>query len=196
MNPTTPTPNDKVPVAEETIAPRSASERPRRSLWWLDLVLFLALCGLALPVRFAATRGDLWLDEADYALAGSRGVQANRLDAFDDPNFPDGLIRLRHFHAPLTAQVISLALRRDWTDPTLRFPFVLAGGLTVGLVYLCGLALFDRRREIAIGCALLVIVTPADIRMASHALPWSFIILELMLLLWTLIQYLRTRHAG
>jgi hypothetical protein len=202
QNESQPSPSTQSPETEvldsESPAP-NLPDRGARWRWWiwlLDLALFLALFAAALPVRFQYTHGDLWLDEADYAVASLHGFEANRWDRSDNPREPDSLIRARHFHAPLTAQVLELAHRWSADDRALRTPFVLAGGLTVGLIYLCGVALFDRRREIAIGCAALVICTPAHIRMASHAVPWSPIILEMVLLLWTLILYTQTRRHG
>lgn len=170
--------------------------RPPRLFGWIDLLLFLALCAIALPVRFRFTQGDLWLDEADYAVASLHSVHDNLWDLSNTSAEPDSLIRLRHYHAPLTALVLKRTHVYGSDERTLRVPFVLAGGLAVGLVYLCGLALFQERREIAVGCALLVVLTPAHIRMASHAIPWSFIIVELLALLWTLLLYARTKHWG
>jgi hypothetical protein len=49
---------------------------------------------------------------------------------------------------------------------------------------------------VALVCAVIVIFTPPHIRASSHALPWSFITLWLMLLLWTLLGYVGTRQEG
>src|SRR5260221_7178315 len=49
--------------------PIETPDRTRRMGWWLDALLFVALVLAALPIRFANTPGDLWGDEADYALA-------------------------------------------------------------------------------------------------------------------------------
>ncbi|HLJ55321.1 MAG TPA: glycosyltransferase family 39 protein [Chthonomonadaceae bacterium] len=169
-----------------------AAARPR-SLWWLDLLVFLALAAISAAGFYQHARGDLYSDEADYALASTRGFEANRWDRSDSPREPDRLVAGRHYHAPLTVDLIAIAHRFGADDHTIRMPFVVAGGLAIGAVYLCGLALFDRRREIAAACALLAAISPAIVRMASHALPWSPIILELMLLLWCLAEYARDR---
>src|SRR3984957_18944599 len=151
---------------------KSGAKVPRLPLWWLDLLLFLALCGVSIPVSLRFTHGDLWLDEADYAIAGLHSAQDNRWDVSDKPDQPEMLVRLRHFHAPATAYVLQFAHHFGSDEETLRLPFVIAGALSVGLVYLCGLALFGDRREIAAARGLLTAVSPANIRMATPAIPW------------------------
>jgi len=184
--------------AGETEVVSSATWEPAArtpSLWrgpnWLDLVLFIVLAALAIPGFYRSAGGDLFSDEADYGLASTRGFEANRRDLSDSPKEPNRLAARRHYHAPLTVDVIALAHRFGADDRVIRLPFILAGGLFVGLTYLCGSALFDRRREIAIACALLTAIAPPIVRMASHALPWSLIILELLLILWTLAEIAR-----
>src|SRR5579884_728229 len=187
-------------VAVET-PERASSEPPpaagkRRVGWWLDLALFLALFLAALPLSYAYTRGDFWGDECSYALASEHGFQANRWDLPDKPGQPSPLVILRHYHPPLTALAIGVARHWGNSERTLRLPFVLAGELTVGLIYLCGLTLFEGRREIGVACAALLAVTPAHLRASSHAIPWAFIILWLIALLWTMLGYARTRRPG
>jgi len=172
--------------------PKPASSRLR----WFDILIFAALAIMASVGFWRHAVGDLYSDEADYALASVRGFDANRWDRSDIPREPNRLVAARHFHAPLTVDLIMVAHRFGADDRTIRMPFIAAGGLAVGVVYLCGLALFDRRREVAIGCALLTAIAPPITRMASHALPWSPIILELLLLLWCLAEYTRGRHWG
>lgn len=58
------------------------------------------------------------------------------------------------------------------------------------------MALFDRKQEIAAACSLLVIFTPPYVRMASHAVPWAFIIFEQLALLFTLIVYAKSHKWG
>ena len=184
---------------ESAITPPEAPVKPAaivRRLWWLDLLVFAALVVVSAVGFYGHAVGDLYSDEADYALASVYGFEANRWDRSDSPKEPDRLVARRHYHAPLTADLIALAHRFGADDRTIRMPFIVAGGLSVGMVYLCGLALFDRRREVAVGCALLVAISPAVVRMASHALPWSPIILELLALLWCMAEYARSRHWG
>jgi len=207
--------HSSVPLALPTATPQAEGAPSRRAIWWLDLLLALILFGAALPPRFAATQGDLWLDEADYALAAVRGFQAQRWDASESPDDPDKLIRLRHYHPPMVAYMAALALYWGTDERALRVPAVLAGGLSVMLVYLCGLTLFSRRvsqgggqatsasfplfipaRLAALACAVIMIFAPPHLRASSHALPWSFITLGLLLLLWTLLKYAETRRAG
>ncbi len=170
-------------------------ETGKRSFWGLDILLFLVLTLAAIPIALPFTRGDLWTDEADYALAGTRGFEANRWDKLDPTGDPEGLHKLRHYHAPLTAEVLGGTASWSTHDRSLRLPFLVAGGLSVGMVYLCGLALFGERREVSVGCALLVMVSPPHLRMSSHALPWAFLTLELLLLLWAALQFVRSRRA-
>jgi uncharacterized membrane protein len=162
----------------------------------LNVLIFLALFCVSVSVSIRYTHGDLWLDEADYAVAALHPAQDNRWDRSDKPDQPDLLIRLRHYHAPLTALILAAAHHYGSDEETLRIPFVIAGGLSVGLVYICGLALFGGRREIAAACGLLVAFTPANIRMASHAIPWSFIILELVCLLLAAVRFAQTRRPS
>jgi hypothetical protein len=168
----------------------------RRWVWLLDLILVLGLTGLAWPVRWENTKGDLWGDEADYALASVVGFTANRWDRSENPRRPDELVILRHYHPPLTVYVLMAARQWGNEERTLRLPFVAAGALTVGVTYLCGVILLGGRRELAVAAALLVVVTPLHIRASSHAIPWSFITLNLMALLWTLLQYAQSRRAA
>ncbi|HLV80482.1 MAG TPA: glycosyltransferase family 39 protein [Chthonomonadaceae bacterium] len=168
----------------------------RLAPWWIDMLLCVVLFAAALPMRFAATRGDLWLDEADYAFAAARGLQANRRDLSNSPTEPDKLIAQRHYHPPFIAYMVALALRFSPEDRALRVPAVLCGALTVALVYLCGLALYGGRRSPALTAAVLLMVAPAHVRASSHALPWAFLIFWQMLLVWTLFQYARTQREG
>lgn len=197
----------------ETIIPEErtvATSRPHHILRWLgciDLLVFVALIAFAAPPRWEAARGDFWLDEADYATAAIRGFQANRWDA-PEPSGPDKIIRLRHFHPPLISHVMGWALRSGRDDRHLRLPAVIAGSVTVGLVYLCGLYLFAPRgdpdrwwlrtgpRLVALACAVIIIPTPAHIRASSHALPWAFITLWLVAIALTMAGYARTRHVA
>jgi 4-amino-4-deoxy-L-arabinose transferase-like glycosyltransferase len=156
------------------------------------IVLVLA----AIPVRYTYAAGDLWGDEADYALASTYPFALHRWDRSDVPTDPTRLVRLRHYHPPVTALLMRTAQSLGTTEQTLRLPFVLAGSLAVGLIYLCGLALFEGRRDVASACAVIVLLTPLQIRAASHAIPWALITLGLLGLLWTLMQYLRTNRPG
>lgn len=203
MNPE-PTANE--PAEPSQIEPPETADRPQdaeataaapaRRLLWLDLLVLVALVLVSAVGFYGHAVGDLYSDEADYALASVYGFEANRWDRSDSAKEPERLVARRHYHAPLTADLIALAHRFGADDRTIRMPFIVAGGLSIGMVYLCGLALFDRRREVAVGCALLVAISPAVVRMASHALPWSPIILELLALLWCMGEYARSRHWG
>lgn len=185
-----------IPEAPEEPGAVVALPQNSRAPWWLDLLLALMLFAAALPLRFAATRGDLWLDEADYAFAAVRGFQANRWDTSNVPTEPEKLVMQRHYHPPFVVHMIGLALRWGPQDRTMRVPSVLFGGLTVALVYLCGLVLFRGSRPVAFASALLLLFAPPHLRASSHALPWSFLIFWLMLLLWTLLRYIQTRREG
>lgn len=184
---------DASPTAQAS-DPMPSGNNPRPSAPWLTMVVLLLLCSVATVIFKEYAKGDLWSDEADYALASTRGFEANRWDRSDSAKEPERLIRGRHYHAPLTVDMISVAHHFGSSDVTIRFPFILAGSLSIGMIYLCGLSLFRDRHEIAIGCAALCTFTLPIIRMASHALPWSFIILELLILLWTLLRFGLTGH--
>ena len=124
------------------------------------------------------------------------------------------MVRLRHFHPPLVSHLMMLAMLRSREDRILRLPSVVAGALTVSILYLCALSLFSqigfrappagaptRRRAfairiVAIVCALVLIGTPAHLRASSHALPWSLITLWLLALLWTLLKLSETGRPG
>lgn len=191
----------------------------RRKLWWLDALVVVLLFLAAAPVRYSHASGDLWGDEAEYAIASAYTFAEQRWDHSEvqPENFPRNhsgaqsgsqnkiayepgrLVRLRHFHPPMTVYLLRLA---QWSsggnreDTTLRFPFVLAGSLVVCMVYLCGLALFEGRREVSLACAIIVLVTPLQIRASSHAIPWSLITLGLMSVFYTLLYYMRTARPG
>ncbi len=182
-----------VPGAVESAAKPAPVPKPLR---WFDALIFAVLVAISVIGFYQHAIGDLYSDEADYALASVRGFEANRWDRSDIPREPNRLVAARHYHAPLTVYLIAVAHRFGAGDRTIRMPFIVAGGLGVGVVYLCGLALFDRRREIAVACALLVAVSPAIVRMDSHALPWSPILLELLLLLWCMAEFTRDRRWG
>ncbi len=185
------------PEETEISPPSSSSVRPRKTqrLLWLDAVLFLVLFLAALPLRFSLTQGDLWGDEADYAIASQSSFGNNRWDRSPDPKQPELQVRLRHYHAPLTVYLAGIGAREgDRSERSIRTPAVIAGALTVGVVYLCGIPLFGGRRELALGCALMTLVTPMHLRASSHALPWAYITLLLMTLLWTLLAFAESRR--
>ena len=171
----------------------SQSHSNKKRDLWIDLLMFVALLCLSFPYLSRMTSGDLWSDEADYAQAGTYPFNSNRWDKSDDPKQPNRLIVARHYHAPLVSYCIGIAAHFSPQDRNIRLPFVFAGQLSIGLVYLCGVALFDKRREIAIGCSLLTLYSPAFVRMGSHALPWSLIICELLAILWLLILLAKCR---
>jgi hypothetical protein len=175
----------------ETLPP--AAKRPG---WWLDALLVLVLFLCAVPVRYGHTQGDLWQDEAEYALASVHSFTDHRWDRSNVAGDPERLVRLRHFHAPMTAYALRLAQIGNKDDRVLRIPFVLAGSLVVCLVYLCGLMLYAGRRDISLTCAAIVLVTPLQIRAGSHAIPWALISLGLMGVLYTLLGYVRTGKTG
>lgn len=177
-----------------------------------DITVFLLLILLALPMRWEASRGDLWLDESDYALAAVRGFQANRWD-LPEASGADKIIRLRHFHPPLVSHLMGAALHSGRTERHLRAPSLAAGALTVALLYVCGLYLFAPRldesshasshsasgwptRFISLACALALLPAPAHVRASSHALPWSLITLWLVAFALTISAYARTRKTA
>ena len=179
-------------ITEEAV---NRAIRQRRRLW-LDVLLLAALFAVAFAVRVSHTRGDLWQDEAEYALASTHGVADQRWDRSDVASEPLRLVRLRHFHPPMTAYLLRAAQVRGNDERALRTPFVIAGSLVVCLVYLCGLRLFGERRDVSLACAVIVLVTPLQIRASSHAIPWAEISLGIMALLWTLLQFIHTRQWG
>ena len=183
------------PISEDSddSLPSTPVAPPKTRDWAINLFLFLVLTALSFPALNRSTFGDLWSDEADYAQAGTYPFNSNRWDLSDDPKQPKRLIAARHYHAPLVSYCIALANRFGSEDRVIRLPFVFAGQLSIGLIYLCGVALFDKRREIAVGCSLLTLYSPAFVRMGSHALPWSLIICELLALLWLLILFAKNR---
>lgn len=171
----------------------------------IDLALVIALFAVAVWVRSGATVGDLWMDEGDYALASVRGFSANRWDRSDRPADPDRLLKFRHYHPPFTAQLLIAARRLGSGERDLRRPATLAGGLTVALVYLCGLSLFrcarrtrrlpevSAERIAALTAAAVLIWSPAHVRATSHALPWAWITLWLVGLTGAMLRYADTR---
>ena len=50
---------------------------PPRRLVWLDLLVFLALAAIAAAGFYRHAGGDLYSDQADYALASMHGYEAN-----------------------------------------------------------------------------------------------------------------------
>ncbi|MCX6381487.1 MAG: glycosyltransferase family 39 protein [Armatimonadetes bacterium] len=165
-----------------------------KRVWILDLILMVLLSLGAVPIRLANTAGDLWFDEADYAHAGVKGFEANRWDTSSNPKQPLALIIQRHYHPPMNSYLLGIARRWGADEKTLRTPFVVAGALVVGFTYLCGVILFRGRRELAVGAALLVLITPMQVRAGSHAIPWALITLNLMLLLWLCLKCAETRR--
>ncbi len=198
MSDTTTNTND-VPATDSAAAKHGENNLPSAQLlrgWWLDALIVLLLFLAAVPVRQAHTRGDLWADEADYALASTRGFALNRMDRSDVATDPQRLVRSRHFHPPMTVYLLDMAQNMGREDGYLRLPFVLAGSLVVSVTYLCGLLLYAGRRDISLFCALVVLVTPLQIRAASHAIPWSLISLGLLCVLYTLLGYVRDGKSG
>ncbi len=189
---------EEVKAAEGLHSPDPPAVVARTSPWLrlLDVLVFVALVAVSAAWFYQRAAGDLFSDEADYALASVQSFESNRWDRSDSPKEPEKLVARRHYHAPLTVYLIAIGHRLGAEDRAIRLPFIISGGLSIGVVYLCGLALFDRRREIAVACAIVVAISPAFVRMASHALPWSPIILELLVLLWCMVEFTRSRHWG
>src|SRR4051794_38879234 len=65
---------------------------------WLDLLVFTVVAAISAVGFYQHARGDLYSDEADYALASVTGFEANRWDQSDSPKEPDRLVAARHFH--------------------------------------------------------------------------------------------------
>ncbi len=183
--------------APESSPPAPAAPRRdfRRWLWVLDMVLFLIITAAAFPIRMQSASGDLWGDEGDYAVASTKSIQSLRWDRSDDPKHPLALIELRHYHPPLLSYALKTAHHFGADEQTLRFPFILAGCITIGLVYLCGVSLYAGRREIALGAALIALNMPLHVRSSAHAIPWPFIGMLFMALTWTLLKYAETRRS-
>jgi hypothetical protein len=63
-------PGARSQTQDPRVAQRGPAEAPlphRFRFLLLDLAVIIALALFSLAVRWDATRGDLWLDEADYA---------------------------------------------------------------------------------------------------------------------------------
>ena len=161
----------------------------------VDWVLIVVLWASAFAFRAPATKGDLWFDEADYAFAAMRGFEANRLDKEVSAADPEKLVRYRHFHPPGIAYLIQVGLTFSYREQAVRACSLLIGCGSVVLMYLCGLLLFGERRKLAFLVALMLVLTPADIRASSHAISWSYIVFCLLALFWTMLQFLKTRHV-
>src|SRR3954471_10121338 len=124
-----PTDNEPVPPdpPEPEISVTTPLRTPARRLWWLDLLVFAALAMISAAGFYKHAVGDLYSDEADYALASVYGFDANRWDRSDSAKEPERLVARRHYHAPLTADLIALAHRYGAEDRTIRMPFIVAG---------------------------------------------------------------------
>lgn len=173
---------------------------------FLDILLILSLFLLTIKTIVPYTQGDLWLDEADYAGASHYGFQVNRWD-IPDPKDPARLMRLRHYHAPFVPDLIEITTKFGVSDRVFRTPAMLAGGLSVCLIYLCGLLLFTPQIDeetkleyksrltrdvlpaklVSLACALMVMWAPACVRAFTHMLPWAFIILWMLLMVYSLL---------
>lgn len=188
--------NEREYTAKATTVEESTKVKQQRWRWWLNIFLVVLLFGISFWDRMGHTRGDLWQDEAEYALASTHSVADQRWDRSDVASEPLRLVRLRHFHPPMTAYLLRSAQTWGKDERTLRTPFVVAGSLVVCLVYLCGLRLFGNRLDVSLVCAGIVLVTPLQIRASSHAIPWSEISLGIMAVLWTLLQTIHTAKRG
>jgi len=172
----------------------------------LDILLLTVLFLWTIKTVMPYAQGDLWLDESDYAGASHYGFQVNRWDT-PDPKDPARLMRLRHFHAPFVPDLIELTTKFGVSDRVFRFPAMIAGALSVCIIYLCGLLLFTPRTEaelhltfkarvvgdilpaklVSLACALIVMWAPACVRAFTHMLPWAFIILWMLLMVYSLL---------
>ncbi len=172
----------------------------------LDILLITILFLWTIKTVLPYAQGDLWLDEADYAGASHYGFQVNRWDT-PDPKDPARLMRLRHFHAPFVPDLIELTTKFGVSDRVFRSPAMISGGLSVCIIYLCGLLLFTPRTQeesnltlkaqllrdilpaklVSFACALMVMWAPACVRAFTHMLPWAFIILWMLLMVYSLL---------
>ncbi len=161
-----------------------------------DGLLILILIVAAFGFRFPGTKGDIWLDESDYAFAALRGFEINRWDKATEPLDPLKLIRYRHYHPPGIAYMIELALPFSHRERAVRTPSMLTGLGSIALMYLCSLSLFKGRRKIAFLLTLMLVITPADIRASCHAISWSYIVFWILTLLFTMLKYAETKRPG
>src|SRR4051794_27666908 len=78
---------DKLSIPKESVTPRvdlrafqPKSPKTVRQGSWLDILLFVFLTIFAFNLFSPHAGGDLYSDEADYALASTKGFEANRWD--------------------------------------------------------------------------------------------------------------------
>ena len=147
---------------------------------------------IALYLRTGAFGGaSIDWDEADYAVAASRGVWVNWWDQSEALNG-----QLRHWHAPLSIYVIALSTSvfglAEWS---VRLPGVIASAAACAAIALAAADLADEsfRMRLTAGAiaGVLLATAPASIGQTQTTTPHSIVELLLVLNIWCLARYLR-----
>lgn len=170
-------------------------ERPRSSSSQTVVLttVLIAVFAVGAHLRSHALRGGVSWDESDYSLAGAQGVWANWWGMA-------GVHGLRHFHGPLSMQVIGATTRAFGTSiRTIRFPGLLASSAACALAAAAAydLAPGGVGRLVAAALAgLLLATSPASVGMTQTAKPHPFVELFMVVNLWLLCRYLRERSRA
>ncbi len=159
----------------------------------LIVAAMLCVTAIAAHLHSGSMHDVIAWDEANYTIAAKRGIIANAFELGE-------LSQLRHRHAPLMCYAITASTAIFGNDEwSIRLPAVIACALSCGLLVLIGFDLargspFAMRLLAGLGAGLLLATSPASIELAGVIQPHSFVVLFLLLCLWTLCRYLRDLH--
>lgn len=154
------------------------------------VLLALSVTALAAYLHSGGLHDVIAWDEANYTFAAKEGIIANALELGE-------LSKLRHRHAPLMCYTITLSTAIFGNDEwAIRLPAVLACAVSCGLLVLIAFDLargqsYLTRLMCGVIAGLVLATSPASIELAGVIQPHSFVILFLLLNLWTLGRYLR-----
>jgi mannosyltransferase len=168
-------------IRNESMETAITLERRVLSQTHKNYIILSALFILGLSLRiFELARKPLWLDEAStYFMTNQANVMDVWTAAFND------------HHAPLHFIVIWVVKSFGENEFWLRLPSVIAGALTILVVFLLAKELADE--EAGLIAAALIAVSPYHILYSQEARMYGMAILFVSLAMYTFFRAIRTR---
>jgi uncharacterized membrane protein len=158
----------------------------RRGLWFLILILFLAL-GLRL---IALSSRTLWYDEAFAVLFSEKGLNAMLYGTLTPAGGAAADV-----HPLLYYTTLDVWMRVFGQSPVaVRMYSVLLGVMTVGMLYLLANELFGERTALA--AAFIAAVAPFEVQYSQETRMYALLGLLLVSATWCFVRGWRTRRIG
>ena len=155
------------------------------------ILMALAVTVVAAYLHSGGMHNVIAWDEAHYILAASEGIVAN---AWETGSLNGDL---RHWHGPMMSYMITASTAIFGNDEwAARLPTLIIAALTCGLVVLTVVDLTrHHHRHVSymagLFAGLMLATSPASIELAGVVQPHAYVILFIVLNIWTLCRYVR-----